>query len=102
MPTAPPYALPDGTDIGGYRISGFVGAGGFGIVYEAHNPVTKERVAIKEYYPRQMVSRQGNTVILHNEQQQEMHRAVLRRFEVITRPQVGFDDKNNIKVKHSI
>ena len=52
-----PRALAAGTEIAGYRIVRKLGAGGFGITYEAHNEITKRRVAIKELYPRASVTR---------------------------------------------
>lgn len=40
-----------GHNIGGYDIVRVIGQGGFGIVYEAINKTTRERVAIKQFYP---------------------------------------------------
>src|SRR5437016_762828 len=102
MLSGPPYALREGTEIGGYEITRFIGEGGFGIVYEAQNPTTRERVAIKEYFPKQMVSREGNTVILHTDQQAEMHRRILDRFAETSALQFGFSHKNILKIKNYI
>jgi serine/threonine-protein kinase len=47
---SPFYAPPDaliGTDVGGYRVKGRLGAGGMGIVYEGEQTVIGKRVAIK-------------------------------------------------------
>ena len=52
-----PNSLPPGTMITGYRIVRTLGAGDFGITYEAHGEVTGRRVAIKEFFPRGIASR---------------------------------------------
>ena len=100
--TAPKFALPIGHEIGGYQIIRYVGSGGFGIVYEGANPVTGERVAIKEYFQRDMVSREGSTVVLHDDRQMELHRAVLARFEQTTALQFNFNHPNILKVRNYI
>ncbi len=51
-----PAPLPPGTLIGGYRIVRKVAAGGFGVVYLAHDP-EGQQVAIKEYLPSSLVTR---------------------------------------------
>src|SRR5262245_13958225 len=50
-PARHPHALPNDTMIAGYRIERVLGAGGFGITYRGFNPVTRQRVAIKEFFP---------------------------------------------------
>lgn len=53
-----PHALPYGTVLGGRYITGHVlGQGGFGITYIAQDHRTKELVAIKEFFPDTMVTR---------------------------------------------
>lgn len=53
-----PHALPYGTVLGGRYITGHVlGQGGFGITYVAQDYKTKELVAIKEFFPDTMVTR---------------------------------------------
>ncbi len=53
-----PHALPDGTILTGeFIIDSVLGEGGFGITYGAVNHKTKERVAIKEYFPDTMATR---------------------------------------------
>ena len=51
-------ALPDGLDIGGYRIVKKIAAGGFSIVYLAED-AQGHRVAIKEYLPATLASRKS-------------------------------------------
>ncbi len=44
-------ALPVGTRLGEFEITGVVGEGGFGIVYSAHDSSLDRIVAVKEYLP---------------------------------------------------
>ncbi len=46
-----------------YKIEKVIGQGGFGITYLAFDTDLQRKVAIKECYPRDFVSRQGTTVI---------------------------------------
>ncbi|MCR4640940.1 MAG: serine/threonine protein kinase [Lachnospiraceae bacterium] len=57
-----PHALPEGTVLAGqYIVESVLGEGGFGITYEAFDHKTKERVAVKEYFPDTMAARTGGT-----------------------------------------
>ncbi len=59
-----PMALPEGTAIGGqYIIGDVLGQGGFGITYTAEDYQTKQKVAIKEYFPDGMAIRSGKNQI---------------------------------------
>ena len=51
-------ALPDGLDVGGYRIVKKIAAGGFSIVYLAED-AQGHRVAIKEYLPATLANRKS-------------------------------------------
>jgi hypothetical protein len=50
-------ALPLDTDLGDYRITGYLGRGSFGITYRARETRLKRDVAIKEYMPREWARR---------------------------------------------
>jgi Protein kinase domain len=50
-------ALPLGTDLGDYQITGYLGRGSFGITYRARETKLKRDVAIKEYMPREWARR---------------------------------------------
>lgn len=76
-----PFALPPGTDISGYVIERVIGAGGFGITYKATNPVTGVTVAIKEFFPQGLASRENATVILHSDVSSGSYETALKKFE---------------------
>ena len=58
-----PHALPCGTILGGKYVLGRVlGQGGFGITYIAQDYISKELVAIKEFFPEAMATRTQTTV----------------------------------------
>jgi serine/threonine protein kinase len=56
--------LPKGTVLSRYTISGTLSAGGFGIVYLAHDPQTKQTVVIKEYLPNRLAQREANLKVV--------------------------------------
>ena len=58
MSKAKPAPLPPDTLVGGYRIVRRVAAGGFGVVYQALDP-QGEQVAIKEYLPASLATREN-------------------------------------------
>jgi serine/threonine protein kinase len=53
----PPLPLPEGAPLRGWRVSGVLGQGGFGIVYRADDGAGGPAVAIKEYLPAQLAVR---------------------------------------------
>ncbi len=55
--------LPAGTDVGGLLIQRVLGRGGFGIVYEAHDPDLDRKVALKEYFLSNYARREGTAVL---------------------------------------
>ncbi len=59
-----PLALPEGSVLAGqYVIEKVLGQGGFGITYEAKDHKSGERVAVKEFFPDAMATRQQTTVM---------------------------------------
>ncbi|MGQ0673209.1 MAG: protein kinase domain-containing protein [Hyphomicrobium sp.] len=55
-------ALPNGTRIDHYVITGQLGQGGFGITYLAHDELLQKDFALKEYFPEELVRREGQSV----------------------------------------
>ena len=59
-----PMALAQGTVLAGqYIIERVLGQGGFGITYAATDHKTGNKVALKEFFPDTMATRQGTTVV---------------------------------------
>ena len=56
-------ALPPGTELDDYRIEGELGHGSFGITYLARDRHLAERVAIKEYMPRDVAYRSASSEV---------------------------------------
>ena len=60
-----PLALPAGSILyGRYIVGKVLGQGGFGITYLAQDYLSKELVAIKEFFPESMVTRTGRTTVV--------------------------------------
>jgi serine/threonine protein kinase len=73
--------LPRGTRLQEFEVTGVVGEGGFGIVYEAMDTLLKRRVAIKEYMPSQLASRVSRrTVKIRSQEFAETFSAGLKSF----------------------
>lgn len=77
-------ALQSGQKIAGYEIKRVIGTGGFGITYEGYNPVTANRVAIKEFFPKGIVSRAGATIVVADDRDREIFTKALKKFEEAT------------------
>ena len=59
-----PMALPEGTVLAGqYIVEKVLGQGGFGITYAASDHKSGNKVAVKEFFPDTMATRQGTTVL---------------------------------------
>ncbi|MCK1489756.1 protein kinase [Bradyrhizobium sp. 180] len=91
-----------GRSIAGYHIVSEIGRGGFGIVYEAVNPVTKERVAIKQFYPQAIASWVEGTIVVKREDDQEFVERILQRFEDEATVQFNFVHPNILRVKNFV
>ena len=64
-----------------YRITRVIGTGGFGIIYEAYNESVNRKVAIKELFDSEYMRRDGETVIVADETDQEKLEGEQKRFE---------------------
>ena len=77
--------LPVGTQLKGYVIGEKLGQGGFGITYRGFDLTLKMKVAIKEYYPSEMVGRSTNRkgVVLNGHDHEELFKYGLRDWRKI-------------------
>ncbi|GEM_PF-3249055 len=64
-------ALTPGTRLHWYEIEGVMGQGGFGITYLAHDRNLHQPVAIKEYFPAEFASRDGDGTVVPRAANQE-------------------------------
>jgi len=73
-------ALPAGTVVGEFEIRRVLGQGGFGIVYEAWEPMLERRVALKEYFLQGFSRREGLEVVPADVDAVEMFDSGMSRF----------------------
>ncbi|MBX3519439.1 MAG: serine/threonine protein kinase [Xanthobacteraceae bacterium] len=97
-----PHALPPGASIAGYNIIRVLGAGGFGITYEADSPFTGKRVAIKEFFPRGIASRGEGTRLIYAAKNEDVVQWALKRFESSTLDQCKLKHPNIVDVIHYV
>ena len=62
VPSRPRAAFPNGTSLGRFVITGFVGQGGMGRVYSAHDPDLNREAALKVIAPRAAASNSENFI----------------------------------------
>ena len=94
-----PQSLPIGDVIAGYEIRRVLGQGGFGIAYEAWNEDLELRAAMKEFFPREMATRQG-TKIVATGRQADIYPKLLDKFIEEARAVARLDHPGIIKVRH--
>ncbi|MCK1489752.1 protein kinase [Bradyrhizobium sp. 180] len=94
--------LGPGHSIAGYSIIREVGRGGFGIVYEALNPVTQDRAAIKQFYPQAIASWLEGTIVVKKADDKELVDRILERFEAEAKLQFNFNHPNILRVKNFV
>lgn len=92
-------ALPMGTRLGEFRLTGMIGEGGFGIVYRAHDESLQRVVAIKEYMPSALATRlSDSTVAVKSERYAETFETARRSFINEARLLAQFDHPSLLKV----
>jgi serine/threonine protein kinase len=97
-----PNALKIGSTIAGYEILRVIGSGGFGITYEAASRVTGKHVAIKEFFPRGIASREESTRIVFAARDMDLVEWALKRFESSTADQCKLKHPNIVDVIHYV
>ena len=93
-------ALPRGHQFEGYRIEGVLGTGAFGITYRAREIELGRWVAIKEYFPRELVSRakNGTAVRATHRDDSETYKFSVESFRDEAKVLVNFDHPNIISI----
>lgn len=104
-PAAGPQAPHDagllavGSQVAEFEITRVVGQGGFGVVYEAWDPTLERVVAIKEYLPSSLSTRQGDGgVVPLSERHRETFDLGMRSFINEARLLAQFDHPSLLKV----
>ena len=96
MDTEHRLALPKGTVINQYRIESVLGYGGFGIVYKAQHMRLGNWLAIKEYLPQELATRESGTVHPLGTREQVDFQTGLDRFLAEAKQLVQFENHPNI------
>lgn len=92
-------ALPLGRVVDGFRITGLMGVGGFGIVYRAHDLVLEREVALKEYMPVWLAVRDDTgRVQVRSPSDREVFEWGLRSFVNEARVLARFDHPSLVRV----
>tara|TARA_R110000772_G_scaffold109602_4_gene212857 strand:- start:964 stop:2922 length:1959 start_codon:yes stop_codon:yes gene_type:complete len=89
-------ALPKGTVINQYKIDSVLGYGGFGIVYKAEHIRLGNWLAIKEYLPQELATRESGTVHPLGTREQVDFQTGLQRFLAEAKQLVQFEKSPNI------
>jgi serine/threonine protein kinase len=91
--------LSKGTRLAEFEITGVIGQGGFGIVYEARDRALEREVAIKEYLPSSLAMRDAKgDVVARSAQHQESFDVGLKSFVNEARLLAQFDHPSLLKV----
>jgi serine/threonine protein kinase len=91
--------LPIGSRLAEFEVTRIVGQGGFGVVYEAWDPTLERVVAIKEYLPSSLSTRQADgTVTPLSERHRETFDLGMRSFINEARLLAQFDHPSLLKV----
>lgn len=94
------HTLPIGTMVGGLQITGLIGEGGFGVVYLAFDTTLQRQVALKEYMPSSLASRNPGSqdISVKSPRFLDTFNAGLRSFVNEARLLAHFDHPSLVKV----
>lgn len=91
--------LPVGTRLFEFEVTGLIGIGGFGIVYAAYDQFLHRAVAIKEYMPGSLATRNRDyTVVVRSQRHAETFEVGRRSFVNEARLLAQFDHPSLVKV----
>jgi len=93
-------ALPKGFEFEGYRIEQELGAGGFGITYQATELLIGRSVAVKEYLPPAVALRDRDSITVHpiGPRSRDAFAMGLKRFRKEAQALVNFHHPNIVSV----
>jgi serine/threonine protein kinase len=92
-------ALPVGTYLGEFELTAVLGEGGFGIVYLAWDHSLERKVALKEYMPSALATRQGATEVhVKSERHRDTFEAGRKSFVNEAKLLAQFDHPSLVKV----
>ncbi len=91
-------ALPIGSNLQEYRLERILGAGAFGITYQGWDNNLKAPVAIKEYFPEELVTREGTTIKLKPGEDADLFQFGLDAFVEEARVLAQFKHPNIVRV----
>ncbi len=91
-------ALPTGTMLGEFEITGLIGEGGFGIVYLAFDHALHREIALKEYMPVGLAARESGMTVVKSKKHLETFQVGLRSFINESRLLAKFDHPSLVKV----
>ena len=92
-------ALPAGTRLAEFEVQSLLGVGGFGMVYRAYDHSLHRTVAIKEYMPSALASRQnGLAVSIRSSSDKATYESGLKSFIAEARLLAQFDHPSLVKV----
>lgn len=88
-----------GTRLHEFEITGLIGEGGFGVVYQAYDHLLQRRVALKEYLPASLAARgQHQSVVLRSQRHADSYAKGLESFINEARLLARFDHPALVKV----
>jgi len=83
---------------GRYRLVKILGKGGFGIAYQALDKKTNELVAIKEYFPKQSVTRESTNVLYRSPEDKIIFKYGLNKFINEAKIIASFNHLNIVRI----